>query len=276
MCKACACFHTFCPSRSTFQGYNEFFSCIFERERGGFHTMFASLYRLLLTHPVVHGRAVAGFCCIPQVVSVYFFPLSYSFLLIVCFLFFKFLFTHRRELVYTLTGVNLQAWTCVARKEWGRVRRVIRNVTCRSHQLWRTTKWSPQARHRRDCGGTGYVPRLVCLPYSTVKVAGVSATSEEDSSAQYHAVRARTPWSELEVNCVFSFFSCLLNAFHPVMDKTKLHIACWRNTMQYVVKGYVLPFFILWLLQDLLGTLLVVIAEVEHWCRVRCSMFTRN
>lgn len=38
--------------------------------------------------------------------------------------------------------------------------------------------------------------------------------------------------------------------------------------MQYVVKGYFLPFFILCranrLLQDLLGTLLVVIAKVDH------------
>lgn len=36
--------------------------------------MFAPLYRLPLAHPVVHGCAVVGFCCIPQVVSVFFSP----------------------------------------------------------------------------------------------------------------------------------------------------------------------------------------------------------
>lgn len=162
-----------------------------ERKKGGgvFHALFAPLHQLPLTHPVVHGHAVTGFCCIPRVVSglFVFFPLSSSyFLLFVYFLFFKFLFHSPTQ--FTVTNLCL----CREKGMGEGVSRVIRNTTCRSHQLWQTAKRSPQAKHRRDCGRTGYVLWLVCLPYTTVKTAGVSATCEADSSAQYHAVRACT------------------------------------------------------------------------------------
>lgn len=128
-----------------------------------------------------------------------FFFLPLLFFSFVClFLIFKISFHSPAQ----LTGVNL----CLCSEKG--MGEGVRNVTCRSHQLWGTTKWIPQARHRRDCGRTGYVSQLVCLPYSKVKMAGVSATCQADSSAEYHAVRARTLWSELEVNCVgFFLFS---------------------------------------------------------------------